>query len=79
MAVSFRTLRRRAGFSQHSLAATTRRQVRQETISQIERGDLRDPRGSKLLALSTALGEHPAAVFAAIRSTPRRRVRRAAT
>lgn len=73
--MTFRTLRRRAGFSQYSLAASTR-EVRQETISQIERGTVRNPRSTTLLALASALGTDPVTVADAIRQTRQRRLTR---
>ena len=79
--MTFRTLRRRAGFSQYSLAASTR-SVRQETISQIERGAVRRPLSTTLIALSIALGEDVATVHAAIcnsHTRARRRRTRGAT
>lgn len=69
--MTFRGLRRRAGFSQHALALCTTPRVKQETISQIERGCVRNPRTSTLGALAAALGTTMEEVAAAIRNTRR--------
>jgi len=77
--VTFRALRRRAGFTTTSLAACCQRIARgafnRETISHIERGRVRDPRYSTVETLATALHTTTAAVAIAIRNTraPRRR------
>lgn len=81
--MTFRTLRRRAGFSQYSLAACARigrRPILQETISQLERGAVGDPRYSTVRALARALGTDADTVATAIQQSAarRRRIRRSA-
>lgn len=56
--MTFRMLRVRTGFSQFELAATTRAlrsPVRQETISQLELGRVRDPLYSTVRSLALAM------------------------
>jgi transcriptional regulator with XRE-family HTH domain len=72
--MTFRSLRRRAGLTQQTLAARAKRgrtSLSQKVISKIECGETRDPQYSTVLALAAALGTTPDAVIAAIRDTPR--------
>lgn len=72
--MTFRTLRRKAGLTQQSLAAKARKGrgcLSQKVISKIERGETRDPQWSTVMALAAALGTTPDAIVAAIRATPR--------
>jgi|RhiMethySRZTD1v2_1073278.scaffolds.fasta_scaffold242537_4 transcriptional regulator with XRE-family HTH domain len=72
--MTFRTLRRKAGHTQQSLAAKARKGrgcLSQKVISKIERGETRDPQWSTISALALALGTTPDAIIAAIRATPR--------
>ena len=75
--MTFRTLRRRAGFpTQTALAARARRgrgRITQRAISMIECGIVRDPQYSTVVALAEALGTTPDVVAAAIRETPRQK------
>ena len=75
--MTFRTLRRKAGHTQQSLAAKTRKgrggRLSQKVISKIECGETRDPQWSTISALAVALETTPDAIIAAIRETPRTR------
>jgi len=76
--MTFRTLRRRAGFpTQKALAPRARRgrgRLTQRAISMIECGIVRDPQYSTVVALAEALGTTPDVVAAAIRETPRQKI-----
>lgn len=75
--MTFRTLRRRAGFAtQKALANQARRgrsRLTQRAISMIECGIVRDPQYSTVVALAEAMRTTPEVVAAAIRETPRQR------
>jgi transcriptional regulator with XRE-family HTH domain len=74
--MTFRTLRRKAGHTQQSLAAKARKGrgcLSQKVISKIERGETRDPQWSTISALALALDTTTEAIVAAIRATPRLR------
>lgn len=65
--MTFRDMRKRAGFTQQALA--TAAGVDQVTISQLELGKVRDPRYSTIRALARALDTTEGAVAKAIERT----------
>lgn len=67
--MTFRSLRRRAGYSTQPALAACTRGVLPETISQIERGVIRHPRYDTVAALASALGTSAEIVAHAIRRT----------
>lgn len=65
--MTLRELRYRAGLTQAELAA--RADCEQRTVSQIELGQVRDPRSSTLLALARVLRLRPETLFRVITET----------